>query len=159
LDKSQEKNLKKGNPTSFKKGNPNSKINGSLGGRPKGSKNKLSMAMLAGSVGKGQDMLDKAYEMGMAGDTTAMRIFLDKVLPNAKERQIQIDMPVMNSLDDIEPAHNKLIEHINKGDVTLSEADEILKHIEYRRKNYETKLIQAIEKQTRETAQELEKLK
>ena len=141
----------------FKKGDGRAGAYATVGGRPKGSRNKLSMAMLEDSIEKVKELMEDLFKLAKQGDTTAMRIFLDKMVPNAKEKPIQVEIPIIATMDDVVIAHNKLLECIQGGKVTPSEADSVLNQIEWRRKMFETQAIQALRLELDEAKAELKK--
>lgn len=155
----QEKKERKPHSGDFAKGNSKSVEYGKLGGRPKGSKNKFTAEMLEGKINDVQIIVEKVYEAAAAGDMTAARLFLDKYIPNAKERCVNVDIPAIKKLADIEEAQNKVTEHINNGDITLAEADCLDSRIERHRKFYETQLLETIKQQAEDTAKLLEEIR
>ena len=68
----------------FQAGNP---------GRPKGARNKASLAAEALLDGEAETLARKAVEMALAGDTTAMRLCLERIMPIRRDRPVSFAMP------------------------------------------------------------------
>src|SRR5687768_12762239 len=59
----------------FRPGNP---------GRPRGCRNRATLAALALLEGEAEALTRKAVELALAGDTVALRLVLDRLLPKAR---------------------------------------------------------------------------
>ena len=53
-------------------------------GRPKGARNKTTMAVEALLEGEAQALTRKALELALAGDTTALRLCLERIAPRQR---------------------------------------------------------------------------
>src|SRR5687768_6523834 len=62
-------------PGAFRPGNP---------GRPKGCRNRATLAALALLEGEAEALARKAVELALAGDTVALRLVLDRLLPKGR---------------------------------------------------------------------------
>jgi hypothetical protein len=62
-------------------------------GRPPGSRHKATLAIEALLEGEAEGLTRKAIELALAGDTTALRLCLERLAPPAKSRRISIDLP------------------------------------------------------------------
>ncbi|KAF0232767.1 MAG: hypothetical protein FD177_2249 [Desulfovibrionaceae bacterium] len=60
-------------------------------GKPVGTRHKATRAALALLEGEGEALTRKAVEMALAGDTTALRLCLERIAPPAKDRTIDPD--------------------------------------------------------------------
>src|ERR687893_1589370 len=70
-------------------GNPN--------GRPVGSRNKSKLALEALLEGEAEGLTRKAVEMALAGDTTAMRLCLERIYPARKDTPVAFDLPKLET--------------------------------------------------------------
>src|SRR4028119_58413 len=68
----------------FQPGNP---------GRWRGSRNRATLALEALLDGEAEALTRKAIEMAMDGDTTAMRLVMDRIMPPRKERPVMFALP------------------------------------------------------------------
>jgi hypothetical protein len=62
-------------------------------GRPKGSRNRVSVACDELLDGEAEKLTRKAIEMALGGDNTAMRLCLERICPPRKERPINLSLP------------------------------------------------------------------
>jgi hypothetical protein len=66
---------------------------GNPGGRRRGSRNKTTLAAATLLAGEAEALTRKAVEMALAGDPTAMRLCMERVLPPCRERTIKFSLP------------------------------------------------------------------
>ena len=66
---------------------------GNPGGRRQGSRNKATLAAAALLAGESEALTRKAVEMALAGDPTAMRLCMERVLPPCRERTVKFSLP------------------------------------------------------------------
>jgi hypothetical protein len=94
----------------------------SLGGKPKGARNRTTLAVEALMEGEAEGITRVCIDAARKGDMTAAKIVLDRVAPVRKGRPVVIPgMPVVASIDDIPRAHAALIAAVANGDVTAEE--------------------------------------
>jgi len=95
-------------------------------GRPRGIKDKrTSIRELLKPHAK--DLIDKAVSLALDGDTTALRLCLDRLIPPLKQR----DEPITLKLAGTTLTENGLsvINALSKGEITPSEANSFLQAI------------------------------
>ena len=75
---------------------------GNPAGRPKGTKNKVTHAALALLEGEAEALSRKVVELALEGDTTALKMCLDRIAPPLKSTAppVILDMPPPESLTD-----------------------------------------------------------
>lgn len=73
---------------------------GNPDGKPKGARHKATQAAMVLLEGESEALTRKAIEMALEGDTTALRLCLDRIAPALKSvtPPICIDMPCPDSL-------------------------------------------------------------
>jgi len=103
---------------------------GNPAGRPKGSRNKATMAIETLLDGEGEALARKAIEMALSGDTAALRLCMDRILPARKDRPIQFAMPRMETAADAVKASAALVDAVAAGDITPAEAGELSKLVD-----------------------------
>ena len=118
----------------FRPGNP---------GRPKGARHKTTLAIEALLNGQAEKLTEKAIQMALAGDVTAMRLCLDRLAPAPKDRPIQIAMPRLAGLQDMTIATAAVVDAVTSGTITPSEGEAIAKLIEVHRRAVELVDIEA----------------
>jgi hypothetical protein len=107
-------------------------------GRPRGARNKATLALESLLDGQAQALTEKAIELALAGDMAALRLCLDRILPARKDRPVSIEMPTINSAEDAKVASAALLAAVAAGNLTPSEAAEIGKLIDAYVKAVET---------------------
>jgi hypothetical protein len=105
-----------------KSGNPN--------GRPKGARGKTTLAIETLLEGEANALTRKAIEMAKGGDTVALRLCLERILPPRKDRPVSFDLPSIERASDATKAHSALLAAVASGTVTPGEACEVAKLIE-----------------------------
>jgi hypothetical protein len=121
----------------FRPGNP---------GRPKGARHKTTLAIEALLEGQAEKLTEKAIQMALGGDVTAMRLCLDRLAPPPKDRPIQIAMPRLAGLQDMTImtiATAAVVDAVTSGTITPSEGEAIAKLIEVHRRAVELVDIEA----------------
>ena len=118
----------------FPRGNP---------GRPKGSRHKTTQAMQVLLDGEGEALTRKAIELALAGDATALRLCMDRLLPALRERPIAVELPPVTGSQDAVAASAALLAAVTAGEVAPGEAREIGRLLELHLKAVEQHEIQA----------------
>jgi hypothetical protein len=80
--------------------------------------------------GEAEALTRKAIELAKAGDTTALRLCLERVVPPRKDRPISLALPVINSAEDANHAMRVILAAVGEGTITLSEATNLAALIE-----------------------------
>ena len=124
--------------TRFKKGQ-----SGNPNGKPKGARNKATLAAEALLDGEAEAITRKAIEKAKAGDMMAIRLCLERILPTIKYRPIEIDLPPVETAQDIQSAHGAVIAAMAKGEITPDDAGTIAGVLEARRRAIETVELEA----------------
>src|SRR5215213_735678 len=96
-------------------------------GRPKGARNKATLAAEALLDGEADALTRKAVEMALAGDTTALRLCLDRLLPPRKDRPVSFSLPPLTCARDAAQASSALLQAVTEGELTPLEAAELSK--------------------------------
>lgn len=103
---------------------------GNPAGRPKGSRNRATIALEKILDGDAESILRKAVEMAQDGNPTALRLCLDRVLPPRKDRPITFDLPPIVTTDDLPKATGAIVAAVAAGELTPAEAAEISKTLD-----------------------------
>ena len=103
---------------------------GNPAGRPKGARNKATLAAEALLDGEAEEITRKAIEKAKAGDMVAIRLCLDRIAPPRKDRPIEFTLPEMKKASDAAESSSAIIEAASSGELTPSEASELLKIVE-----------------------------
>ena len=103
-------------------GNPN--------GRPKGSRNRTTIACEALLEEEAGALTRKAIQMAKDGDTIALRLCLDRIYPARKDRPVRFALPTINSPRDAADITVAVAKAVAAGDITPNEASEFAKVID-----------------------------
>ena len=107
-------------------------------GKPKGVRHKASQLSYALMEGNLEQVLETIIDRAKNGDMTACRMIIDKVLPNSKDRPINLDLPPIENLDGVGKAQAEILQAVSTGDITPNEGERIASIIEARRRSIET---------------------
>ena len=103
---------------------------GNPSGRPKGARNKATLAMETLLDGETDRLARKAVEMALAGDTTALRLCLERIMPPRKDRPVMFTLPKLETAGDAVKATAALVEAVALGDITPGEASDLSKLVD-----------------------------
>lgn len=100
--------------TKGKSGNP--------AGRPQGSRNKATIAALELLEGEAEKLTRKAVGLALKGDTTALKLCIDRLVPPCRERPLAVKLPIILTADDLPKLTAALLKAVGKGELTPGEA-------------------------------------
>jgi hypothetical protein len=112
---SSERKTKKGRYPKGTSGNP--------AGRPPGSRNRATLLMSALLEGEAQELTRKVIDLAKEGDTQALRLCLDRLMPPGKDRLVHFDLPTIRGLDDIQLGIMSIMAAISQGRLTPQEGE------------------------------------
>jgi Family of unknown function (DUF5681) len=99
-------------------------------GKLKGMRNRATLAAEALLDGEAEALTRKAVEMALAGDVTALKLCLERLVPPRKERPLSFALPPLASAEDTAKAIDGVLAALAQGLVTLGEAGEAIELIE-----------------------------
>ena len=99
---------------------------GNPAGKPKGARNKTTLAIEALLAGEAEELTRKAIEMAKEGDGPALRMCLDRLAPPRKDSPVCFDLPPIKNVADTVEASSALLSAVAEGDVTPDEAARIM---------------------------------
>lgn len=103
---------------------------GNPDGRPRGSRNKTTLAMEALLDGQHEALTRKAIDLAKGGDLSALRLCLERLLPPRKDRPVAFEFPAIQSIEDAPKAMAAIAVAVAQCDLTPSEAAELSKVVE-----------------------------
>jgi len=95
---------------------------GNPAGRRPGSRNRATLAAAALLAGEAEALTRAAVELALAGDPTAMRLCIERILTPCRERTVKFLLPPIESVGDISAAMQAVTSALAKGDITPGEA-------------------------------------
>jgi Family of unknown function (DUF5681) len=111
---------RKNNSSQFTRG-----TSGNPSGRPPGSRNHATLLMEALLEGEAHELTRKAIDLAKAGDTHALRLCLDRLMPPGKDRLVHFDLPPIRGLDDVTLVMVSILAAISEGKITPQEGEVI----------------------------------
>lgn len=102
---------------------------GNPAGRPKGSRNRSTLALEAILEGEAEALTRRAIAMALEGDGPAMKLCLDRLLSPRRDRSISFDLPAIESAADLPKATEAMLRAVASGEITPSEAADIGKAV------------------------------
>jgi hypothetical protein len=110
-------------------GNPN--------GRPKGSRNKVALLAeqifeerLFGEDRNADAIIAKTIDLAKKGDTSCIRLCLDRIAPVRKDWPVRFSLPAMKESRDAVSASGAIVAAVASGELTPSEAAELGKVVD-----------------------------
>ena len=102
---------------------------GNPAGRPRGSRNRSTLALEANFEGEAEALSRRAIEMALGGDGPAMTLCLDRLLSPRRDRSITFDLPMIETAADLPRATAALLQAVSLGEITPSEAADVGKAV------------------------------
>lgn len=124
-------------PARPKGGRFESGTSGNPAGRPRGSRNRSSVAARELLDLNGDAIMLKAISLAKEGEPMALRLCVERILPR-RSGLIELDMPAIRRAEDVAEGCAAVIEAAGSGKITLSEAREFMHLLEGQRKAIET---------------------
>ena len=94
-------------------------------GRPVGSRNRATLAVQELFEGEAEAISRKAIELALAGDITAIRFIIERILPPCKDTAINMQLPHINNVEDTTGAMTAILQAVASGEITPSEASAV----------------------------------
>ena len=127
-------------------------VSGNPAGKPKGARHKATMAVHALLDGEAEALTRKCIELAKEGDTTALRLCMERLAPAMKSRAVTLPLPPIDTPTDILKAQAATIEAMASGEITPDEAATIAGVLEAKRRAIETveieRRLQVLEEQS-----------
>ena len=113
----------------FSEGNP---------GKPKGARHATTRAIEELLQGEAEGLTRKAVDLALEGDTTALRLCLERIAPPRKDTPVTFDLPSMQSASDAADAAQAVLQAVSGGELTPLEAASVMGLVESYRRTLET---------------------
>jgi len=107
-------------------------------GKPRGLRNhatRLAERLLDGQT---EALVQKAVDMALGGDVTALRLCLERLCAPRKSRPINIKLPEVKMAEGISDAQGAVVSAVADGQITPEEGSVLSGILEVRRKTIET---------------------
>lgn len=105
----------------FQPGNP---------GKPRGARNKATLAVEALLEGEAEAIGRRVVELALSGDSTALRLCLERIAPVRKGRPVRLDLPRIATTADLAEAQAVVLAAMAGGEISPEEAADVAKILE-----------------------------
>ena len=103
-------------------------------GRPKGSRNKATMAIESLLEGQSEALTQTAIAKALDGDSIALRLCMDRIAPPMKDKPVVFTLPKMQDAMDASQAAGSVLRAVSDGSLTPIEGTRVMGLIDsYRR--------------------------
>ena len=99
-------------------------------GRPKGARNRKSLALEALLDGEAEALTRTAIEKAFDGDGLALRLCMERIAPAPKDRPVVFSMPNIKSAKDAAMAASAVLAAVSEGELTPIEAGRVMSLID-----------------------------
>jgi hypothetical protein len=101
----------------FQPGNP---------GKPRGTRHRVTRAIEELLEGQHEKLTQAAIDKALEGDTTALRLCLDRLAPPRKDAPISFALPPVATVGDVVGASTAVLTAVAAGEVTPDEAGRVM---------------------------------
>jgi len=103
-------------------------------GRPKGSRNKATLAIESLLKGQAEALTQTAVSKALEGDSVALRLCMERIAPAPKDQPVSFSLPKMHNAIDASVAAGSVLNAVSDGELTPIEATRVMSLIDsYRR--------------------------
>ena len=103
-------------------------------GRPKGSRNKATIAIESLLKGQAEALTQTAVTVALEGDSVALRLCMERIAPAPKDKSVSFSLPKMKNVLDASEAAGSVLTAVSEGELTPIEATRVMGLIDsYRR--------------------------
>ena len=106
-------------------------------GRPKGSRNKATIAIESLLQGQAEALTQTAVAKALEGDSVALRLCMERVAPAPKDQPISFSLPKMKNALDASEAAGSVLKAVSNGELTPIEATRVMGLIDSFRRSLE----------------------
>jgi hypothetical protein len=100
-------------------------VGGNPAGKKVGTRHKATQVALALLSGEVDGLTRKAVELALAGDVTALRLCLERLVPPCREAPVTLDLPRLETRADAARVLSFLLAEAGRGEVTPAEAEKL----------------------------------
>jgi hypothetical protein len=112
-------------------------------GRPKGSRNKKSLAADALLTQYAESIVKKCIGMALLGDPTAMRLCMARLGAPKRETPVKLKMKPVQTLEEVKQVLAATIEAVGAGHITPGQAESLARLLDAQRRGIETVELEA----------------
>jgi hypothetical protein len=113
-------------------------VSGNPRGRTKGTRNHATRIAETLLEGEARALVHKAVELALAGDVTALKLCLERILPRRHERTVTFALPSVSEPKHAAAALTRIVDGVGAGELTPGEAKALVSLVEAALKTLET---------------------
>ena len=103
-------------------------------GRPKGARNRKTLAIESLLEGQAEALTQTAISKALDGDSMALKLCMERIAPAPKDNPVSFPLPQMNNALDASQAASSVLIAVSEGNLTPIEATRVMGLIDsYRR--------------------------
>ena len=106
-------------------------------GRPKGSRNKATIAIESLLQGQAEALTQTAIAKALEGDSVALRLCMERIAPAPKDQPVSFSLPKMKNALDASEAAGSVLRAVSEGELTPIEATHVMGLIDSFRRTLE----------------------
>jgi hypothetical protein len=111
---------------------------GNVRGRPRGSRNRTTLAVEALLEGEAEALTRVCIERAKAGDSTALRIVIERICPPLRERAMMFELPRVTAAADLAVALGRILAAVAAGEILPAEGQTLCAILAALRQSLET---------------------
>jgi Family of unknown function (DUF5681) len=111
---------------------------GNPAGTRRGSKHRVTLAAEALLEGEAEKLTRRAIDLAMAGETVALKLCLERIIPQRRGRPVTFRLPPLRTPADLVTALASIAAAAARGDLTIEEGQGIAAMLEAQRRAIET---------------------
>ena len=117
--------------------NTDGKFSDGNAGRPKGSRNKATIAIESLLEGQAEALTQTAISKALDGDSIALRLCMDRIAPSVKDKPVVFPLPRMRDAMDASEAAGSVLTAVSDGTLTPIEGTRVMGLIDSHRRTLE----------------------
>ncbi len=106
-------------------------------GKPKGARNRATKAVQELLDDQSDALSQKAVDLPLEGDTTALRLCLERIAPPRKDGPVEFDLPAMTNAQEAAEAASAVLQAVSEGNLTPLEGATVMGLVEQFRRTLE----------------------
>jgi Family of unknown function (DUF5681) len=107
-------------------------------GRPPGSRNKVASALQQTLEEHAETLTKKCAHLALQGNTTAMRLCMERLLPARRQRVLEFKLPAIKTMANLASASETVVRGVTRGLLTPGEGQAFTVMLDGRRRMIET---------------------
>lgn len=112
-------------------------------GKPKGARHKTTRAVEELLAGQAEAISQKAVDLALGGDTTALRLCLERLAPPRKDAPVNFELPCIQSASEAAEVARAVLQAVSEAELTPLEGAAVMGLIEQFRRTLETSELEA----------------